>query len=105
MIQKMFAIRDGKAEAFLQPFFSIASGSAIRAFDDAINGDKSPLSSHPGDYVLYEIGHFDDVSGELVCLTPLKMLGCGADFVKVRVPSVRSKDYFETPLVKAGPRA
>lgn len=85
MIQKVFGVRDGKAQAFLQPFFSNASGSAIRAFDDAVN-DNSPsnqIAKHPEDYILYELAEFDDNSGEFMSVNPIKMLGCGRDFVKV----------------------
>ena len=48
MIQKVFAVRDGKAEAFLQPFYSVNAGSATRAFDDTINAsDGNQLAKHP----------------------------------------------------------
>lgn len=84
MIQKVFGVRDGKAVAFLQPFFSSANGSAIRAFSDAVNDGKSPISTHPEDYVLYELGSFDDNSGELIPLSPIKLLGAGMDFATVQ---------------------
>lgn len=85
MIQKVFAVYDSKACAFLQPFFSDAAGSAIRAFGDAANEDKSPISRHPGDYQLYEIGSFDNSSAMLTPVIPTRLLGCAADFVTVKV--------------------
>lgn len=89
MIQKVFGVRDTKAQAFLQPFFSNSVGAAVRAFGDAVNDGQSPLSKHPGDYMLYELADFNDGVGEFVCCVPIKMLGCGADFVEVkRVPVV-----------------
>lgn len=84
MIQKVFAVYDSKACAFLQPFFSNSVGSAVRAFADASNEDKSPIARHPGDYQLYEIGTFDDNSGLLDAMVPTKLLGCAADFVEVK---------------------
>lgn len=93
MIQKVFAVRDVKAQAMLQPFFSNASGSAQRAFGDAVLDGKSPISMHPEDYVLYEIGSYDDNSGELIALSPIKMLNVGADFKPaVRVADVGVKE-------------
>lgn len=86
MMQKMFSVRDSKAMAFLQPFFSSANGSAIRAFIDAVNDKSTPLAKHPEDYILYEIGCFDDTTGEIIGLTPLKMLGVGSDFVVRDMP-------------------
>lgn len=82
MIQKVFGVRDAKALAFLQPFFSASTGAAVRAFADAVNEDsKSPLAKHPEDYILYELASFDDNTGEFIPCEVLKMLGCASDFV------------------------
>lgn len=81
MIQKMFGVRDGKALAFLQPFFSISAGAAIRAFGDAVNESNSVFGKHPEDYVLYELGTFDDNSGEFIGCGLTKMLGTASEFV------------------------
>lgn len=80
MTQLVFGVRDSKAEAFLQPFFSSSSGAAIRAFGDAILDTKSPLGQHPTDYLLYELGTFDDNSGMFVAHPIIKLLSVGADF-------------------------
>lgn len=96
MIQKVFSVRDGKALAFLQPFFSTASGSAIRAFSDAVQDVKTPLGAHPEDYVLYEIGTFDDSTAVFECLSPIKLLGAGMDFV-IHTASRQSLDTVSLP--------
>lgn len=95
MIQKVFAVRDGKAKGYLQPFYSINAGSAIRAFEDVINETGNQLSKHPEDYVLYELADFNDQTGEFINATPVKMLGAGVDFVK-------SKPIFQLPEVPEG---
>lgn len=79
MIQKMFAVRDSKANAFLQPFFSSANGSAIRALADAVNDGKSPIALHPEDYILYEVGTFDDNLGVIEPVSPIKLLAMAVD--------------------------
>lgn len=90
MIQKVFGVRDGKAMAFLQPFFSASVGAAVRAFSDAVNEDgKSPLTKHPEDYILYELATFDDNSGEFFSTVPIKMLGAGVDFVQIKPVMLR----------------
>lgn len=89
MIQKMFAVRDSKANAYLQPFFSSASGSALRALGDAVADVKSPFHAHPEDYILYELGTFDDNTGEIAPLIPIKILANASDFV------------FDVPMKKA----
>lgn len=92
MIQKVFGVRDTKALAFLQPFFSASVGAAVRAFGDAVNEGNSPLAKHPEDYLLYELADFDDQSGEFISCTPIKMLGCGRDFKMVlpMIPPVKA---------------
>jgi len=81
----MFAVYDLKAKAFLQPFFSVTEGTAIRAFAVAVNDPGTMLAKHPGDYVLFEVGSFDDDSGFLAALSPVKQL-CIAAAVKEQVP-------------------
>lgn len=87
MILKVFAVRDMKAEAFLQPFFSPSIGSAVRAFSDAVNDEKCPFSKHPGDYVLYEIGDYLDSTAEMCPLKVIKLLGVASDFVVRDMPA------------------
>jgi len=84
MIIFVFGVRDAKAQAFLQPFYSNSSGSAIRAFGDAVNDRQSPLGKHPMDYQLFELGTFDDNSGELLSLNPMRLLASGSDFMAVK---------------------
>lgn len=98
MIQKMFAIRDTKAQAFLQPFFSSAAGAALRALGDAVNDGKSPIALHPEDYVLYEVASFDDQTAEIVPISPIKLLAMAADFAPVtpKIPNYVHKDMAAT---------
>lgn len=85
MLLKTFSVYDSKAMAYLQPFFSESVGSAIRAFGDAANDPNVPFNKHPGDYQLYEIGTFDNNTGLMTAMVPMKLLGCAADFI-VRKP-------------------
>lgn len=84
MFLRMFAVYDSKALAFLQPFFSNSNGSAIRAFEDAVQDPKTPFFKHPGDYQLYELAGFDDSTGAVSPVHPTKLLCNGADFVPAR---------------------
>lgn len=88
---KVFGIRDSKAMAFLQPYFSPSVGGAVRAFADEVNDGKGMITKHPDDFILYELGEFDDNTGLFVSLTPIVMLGCGKDFV-VQKSSPRFED-------------
>ena len=65
MIKQIFAIRDSKAEAFHTPFYSQTKGAAIRSISDYANEKGSPLNVHPEDYMLWHIGAFNEISGEI----------------------------------------
>lgn len=86
MMLKVFGVYDLKACAYLQPFFSGNAGSAMRAFGDAVIDGKSPISAHPEDYQLFELGIFDDASGAIVGLIPMKLLCSASDFTSSRIP-------------------
>jgi hypothetical protein len=64
-IKQIFAVRDAKAEAYQQPFFSHSKGAAIRAVADYANEEGTPLNKHPEDYMLFHIGAWSEMSGEI----------------------------------------
>ena len=63
---RVFAVYDNAAGAYLQPFFMTTIGLAIRAFEGAATDQNHQFFNHAGDYTLFEIGTFDEVTGELV---------------------------------------
>lgn len=65
------SIYDQAAKAFSRPMFVAQVGMAIRAFQDEVNNVKSPMHAHPDQYVLFEIGTFDDNSGKFESIDPL----------------------------------
>lgn len=81
---KVFAVRDMKALAYLQPFFSPSVGSALRAFGDAVNDTNCPFNKHPEDYVLFEIGTYDDSTAALEPLIPVKMYTMASDLIQLK---------------------
>lgn len=84
MKMSMFSVQDSKAGMFLPPFPAPNAGVAIRQFTDAIANENSVLSKHPEDYALYELGTFDDVSGQSENLKTPKMIGTANQYVVVR---------------------
>lgn len=69
MIKKIFSIRDGKVEAYGQPFFQHTHGEAERNFKSLTSDPKSNISQFPEDYDLFYLGDFDDSTG---LVTPLQ---------------------------------
>lgn len=62
---RFFAIYDEKGLVYKNPFTFPHRGQAVRVFAELANDPRTEIGRHPEDFVLYEIGTFDDVSGEL----------------------------------------
>lgn len=63
MILVIYSVYDSKVGAYLQPFFMRSRGEASRAFTEAVADSNSPFCKHPDDFVLFELGTFDDSTG------------------------------------------
>lgn len=68
------SVRDEKVEAFLPPFFVRTKGEAIRSFTQAVDSPEHAFAKNLPDFVLYEVGAFDDVSGTFSFQEPLRLL-------------------------------
>ena len=62
---KVFSVFDSAANAYMQPFFMDTVPLALRAFTAAVNDEDHAFHRHAADYTLFEIGTFDQSSGEL----------------------------------------
>jgi len=80
MIIKMFSLYDSKAECFGPPFFIETTGQAVRALMDYVNNPETMVSRHPEDFVMYEIGEYDNQKGEVINKNPHVLVGMAADF-------------------------
>jgi len=72
MILHAYTIYDRKALQYHSPFFAVADGAAVRSFMDLANDTQTSVGRHPGDYVLYRCGGYDDASGSLLPVTVLE---------------------------------
>jgi len=81
MIQFIYSIHDSKAEAYLPPFYLHNKNMAIRSFRDCVTDEGHTFNRHPEDYSLWEIGEFDDATGEIIYYTPHHALGTGMDYI------------------------
>lgn len=66
------AVFDKASELYGQPFFVNATGQAIRSFQDEANrqADDNTVYKHPTHFALYQIGTFDNNTGELAGTQP-----------------------------------
>lgn len=69
MVQKVFAIRDAKAENYFNPFYAPTAGEAERNFTAVAMDPKSTICQFPEDFDLFYLGEYDTNSGILKPLT------------------------------------
>ena len=60
----LFTVRDLKADCYVVPFTDKTRAAAIRMFIDTVNAPDHTFNKHPEDFVLYELGTFDDNRAE-----------------------------------------
>lgn len=85
MIKSVISVYDTVAKVYGPPLAFLNAGEGARWFSDMVQDPQNGgnLHRHPKDFVLYQIGEFDDVSGELKWFSPANRLGLGTDFVPV----------------------
>lgn len=80
---KIYSVYDVPALAYLRPFFLRTNGEALRSFADEVQNSDSAIGKHPADYILVEIGEYDEQNGTIKSNETPCRLASGADFVKV----------------------
>lgn len=76
-----FAIRDIKIGSFMLPFFQSSKAGAMRSFADLARDPQSPMSRHPEDFQLFEIGVYDPETALLTPLPTVDFLANATDFL------------------------
>jgi len=72
MILNVYSIYDNKTLTYAAPFYGPTDGFATRAVRDIVNDTGTAVGRHPGDYVLYCVGQYDDQRGLLMPESPLR---------------------------------
>ncbi len=81
MKSKIYAVYDNKAEAYNEPFTAKNPGLALRVFSDNVKNENTIWNKHPNDFCLYEIGEYDDATGDVTNYTENKNLGLAAEYL------------------------
>jgi len=87
-----FSIMDVKAKAYLRPFFMTNEAQAQRDFGDAVLNPESMLNKHPEDYILYNIGFFDDNAGKFEAFDTPSHVCNAVDFISNKPIEVPNKE-------------
>lgn len=89
MILFVYSIYDEKVESYSQPFFAATNPAAIRMFTDLSNDGQSMISKHPQDYTLYQLGKWDDSTGQIDSFENIVNLGRANEYLnKVELKEV-----------------
>lgn len=83
MTQKLYAIYDNKASFFMTPWPARNEGIARREFASACANPESAMGKFPGDYVLYEIGEYNDNDGSVKSAVPPVRLVDGVEAIQL----------------------
>lgn len=86
MITNAYAIYDRKGLIYHPPFWAATDGLAVRMLQDTVNDPNTTLSRHPGDYVLYRVGAYDDASGSLLPVTAIQHVADALALVTTQPP-------------------
>lgn len=65
MINNAYSLFDTKSLLFSPPFYQPVDGAAVRLLADLVNDPNTTVGRHPADFVLYQLGTFDDQKGTL----------------------------------------
>ena len=65
MIHLIYAVYDSKAETYTPPFFQHHEAMALRTFTDCCNDKGHTFGMHPGDYTIFNLGQYDDLTGSI----------------------------------------
>lgn len=79
---KVICLYDSKALAYNLPQFVQSIGGAVRSFADEINRPDAGnvLYNHPDDFLLFEMGEYDDSDGRVTMLEVPRIIATGIDY-------------------------
>jgi hypothetical protein len=79
---EIYAIYDSVSGSFNCPFFLVNEATARRVCFDMVHNKDTTLALHPSDFVLYRLGHFDMVSGNIEAVDKPEMVCNLGTFIK-----------------------
>lgn len=88
MTQKLYAVYDTKASYYMTPWPCRNIGIARREFASACLKRDSALGQFPADYVLYEIGVYNDNDATIESIIPPTRICDGVEVLQMAVGEV-----------------
>lgn len=82
----VYGIFDSKVNAYVDQFFQRTRGEALRSWTTIASDPKHPVSKHPHDYMLFELGEFDNLTGTFKNHQSPQQLGMASQFLPEEGP-------------------
>lgn len=96
---QIFTVKDGKADAFITPFFLPNKEMAIRTFGMSCSDEGHTFGCYPQDYHLYHLGSIDISTGLFDTKPPeLMITGMDARNAFTRDYAIKQNDDLEVDL-------
>lgn len=77
---KMYLLKDEKSNSYGYPFTAKTRGLCIRDIQDELAGGQRIWAKHPQDFSLFEIGDYDELTGQIELYETKNCLGLLQDF-------------------------
>lgn len=87
MIVNIYSVLDTKAKAFMQPFFTNNHATAFRGLEQQCKKPDHPFAQFPADFVLAQLGTFDDATGLITPFPSYENLGNMLQFMPASTPA------------------
>lgn len=71
---KIITIYDSKAKAYLTPFFSRNTATAIREITAVVNSPDHNFCQHAEDFGLFDLGEYDEQTGKITSSPPVHII-------------------------------
>jgi len=78
MLKKIYSVYDRKVEAYGTPFVQQNEALAIRSFERAYLNPELDFSLFPEDYSLFELGTYNEDTGQIESTSPRLILNATA---------------------------
>lgn len=72
---KLFTVYDKQVDAHGVLFTAVSEGHAVRSVNAMRKNPQNPWNDSPADYELYEVGEFNDSTGQVEAVGSLRKVG------------------------------
>lgn len=79
-----YSVFDTKSLQYHLPWFQPTDGAAVRILHDLVNDPNTQMGRHPSDFVLYCIGDYDALTGQMAPVSPLRHVIDAVALVRVQ---------------------